>query len=471
MQKDGETGMEIEKRRELGSQKLFLSKEEKSSGKVSEEKTDDFAEKEDFREKMLLENEIKGHLPFKIRRLNGRKIYEYDIEGLSSLEEEAERKLGFEIIKALVNGLYDTVTAGAPYLLREDDYVITPETVLFDKKDRSLKLVYCPGYARSLKNKLSELMEYCLDTIDYNDGPAVKITYGLYMKIRDSCSLQQLKESIDEVSDEPEGVSTTNVLSATNGLSATNDLSATNGLSTTNVLSNTNDLQSTKVMSDTGAYSSKYPDDGPSKLDEKRTPIMWIRDFWNVADKQVRVTLAACAGAYLILTIAVLSGKVERLTRSVAGIPVWVPVMIAATAVCVTLIVRAARPVVQFLMKSGAQPGAIDDNETVLMIGKGTQESLVMVSDGLPGLCTDRFPCVVGKEKGLCDLVVDAKGVSRKHFRIDRNSDGGVTVEDLNTVNGTFLNGHKLAPNMTFEVREGDEISFGSVSYYINHLD
>ena len=105
------------------------------------------------------------------------------------------------------------------------------------------------------------------------------------------------------------------------------------------------------------------------------------------------------------------------------------------------------------------------------MVGSGTQESLILVSDGMPSLCTDKFPCVVGKDEMSCDLVVEAKGVSRKHLRLDRNRYGGVTVEDLNTINGTFLNGRKLAPNMTFEVREGDEISFGSVSYYVNHLE
>ncbi|MCR5830062.1 MAG: FHA domain-containing protein [Lachnospiraceae bacterium] len=448
--------MEIEKKRELGLQRLILS----FDGKSGENRlTGGERPQTDFREQMMLENEIPGHIPFVIRRINGRKTYEYDIEGLSSLEEEAERKLGFETIKVMARGLSDIVEAGEAYLLKEEDYVVEPGTIFFDKKKKELKMVYCPGFGQDLKTRLAGLMEYCLDTIDYNDASAVQSAYGLYMKLRDGCSLRQIKELVDGFGDtfaenseekDCEKIHTCIEQEIKADSPAPAESECEDG---GRVLSN----------------PSKYPDDGPEYLKEKRNPFRWVADFWYYAERQVRVTVVACTGVYVALVIAVFSGRIEKLSQKAAGIPLWFPILIAATVIYITLMIRSVRPVCKLLSDRGRLEEE-DDNETILMIGNGTQDSLMLVSDGMPGLCTDKFPCVIGKDKASCDLVVEAGGVSRQHLRFNRNYDGGFTVEDLNTINGTFINGHKLAPNMSFAIREGDEISFGSVSYYVNHL-
>lgn len=53
-------------------------------------------------------------------------------------------------------------------------------------------------------------------------------------------------------------------------------------------------------------------------------------------------------------------------------------------------------------------------------------------------------------------------GVSRRHARIWHQSDGYV-VEDLQSANGTFVNGKRIAPNLPTTVATGDEISFGTL--------
>ena len=42
------------------------------------------------------------------------------------------------------------------------------------------------------------------------------------------------------------------------------------------------------------------------------------------------------------------------------------------------------------------------------------------------------------------DLPISDKMLSRQHARIVRDTDGGLTVEDLGSRNGTFLNGDRL---------------------------
>jgi len=58
------------------------------------------------------------------------------------------------------------------------------------------------------------------------------------------------------------------------------------------------------------------------------------------------------------------------------------------------------------------------------------------------------------------------KGVSRLHATIERNEDV-LTLVDLNSSNGTHLNGQRLTPNQPRVLREGDEIQLGKLVAHI----
>lgn len=62
-----------------------------------------------------------------------------------------------------------------------------------------------------------------------------------------------------------------------------------------------------------------------------------------------------------------------------------------------------------------------------------------------------------------CDIVLDAPDISRRHARITWES-GLSRVEDLNSTNGTFLNGE---PVRIADMVDGDEIRFGSHGFHV----
>jgi hypothetical protein len=65
---------------------------------------------------------------------------------------------------------------------------------------------------------------------------------------------------------------------------------------------------------------------------------------------------------------------------------------------------------------------------------------------------------VVGREPGPAGLVLADPGVSRRHVAF-RQSAGSITVEDLGSSNGTFVNGRSISGEV--ELADGDEIEIG----------
>jgi pSer/pThr/pTyr-binding forkhead associated (FHA) protein len=63
------------------------------------------------------------------------------------------------------------------------------------------------------------------------------------------------------------------------------------------------------------------------------------------------------------------------------------------------------------------------------------------------------------------DLVLDDQSMSRKHAKIKRLGNGRIEVEDLNSSNGTYVNGRKIA---TAQCGPGDTVRFGELSFRID---
>lgn len=61
-------------------------------------------------------------------------------------------------------------------------------------------------------------------------------------------------------------------------------------------------------------------------------------------------------------------------------------------------------------------------------------------------------------------------GVSRLHMAL-HNQDGKFYVEDLDSVNGTFINGDPIKPNERVPVKNADEIRLGQLRMYIYFLE
>ena len=73
---------------------------------------------------------------------------------------------------------------------------------------------------------------------------------------------------------------------------------------------------------------------------------------------------------------------------------------------------------------------------------------------------------IVGKSAGQADICIASDVVSRIHARIEQ-IDGCAYVTDLNSTNGTSLNGKILMPGEKMKAEEGDEIAFAGCRYIL----
>ena len=90
---------------------------------------------------------------------------------------------------------------------------------------------------------------------------------------------------------------------------------------------------------------------------------------------------------------------------------------------------------------------------------KQTRPFLFWVRNAGPDEVTHLSDCVViGRDPAACDVVLDADVTSRRHARITTDP-GGTLLADLESSNGTFVNGQPVTRTL---LSDGDRLGFGS---------
>lgn len=80
-----------------------------------------------------------------------------------------------------------------------------------------------------------------------------------------------------------------------------------------------------------------------------------------------------------------------------------------------------------------------------------------------------RIGISVGREPALVDVSLNDAQISRRHLRFSARAHHAV-VEDLNSANGTRLNGKRIAPYHPAPVRPGDTLRLGNIEFTVSAL-
>lgn len=160
--------MEVEFRRELRHNYMVLSH-------IEEEPC------ESYSIKMLKAQTIEGILPLDLRIINNQKSLYYEISGkqlMLNLFDKVE--LSYNKIKNVILKIINTIDTAYEYLLSVDDFMLTEEYIFLDIEKDSPWLCYLPGYNRDIKEQMGAFIEFLMDKVDYKDKEAVLLVYQLY---------------------------------------------------------------------------------------------------------------------------------------------------------------------------------------------------------------------------------------------------------------------------------------------------
>lgn len=75
-------------------------------------------------------------------------------------------------------------------------------------------------------------------------------------------------------------------------------------------------------------------------------------------------------------------------------------------------------------------------------------------------IADDAAELTIGRDEN-CDLPVEEYVISRRHAKVSKK-DGLITLTDLNSKNGTFVNNHRITE---MELHDGDRIALGTIVF------
>ncbi len=163
---------------------------------------------ENFEAKMLSQNKIAVLLSFYTVKADGRVQYWYDITGMRSLKDYVEQE-GLEIQTIYQIVLYLSIAMDEinKHLLSQNHLVISPDTVFVDRSrsESLLKICYCASADEDFSAAVLSILEMFLSEVDHRKEEVTKLCYELYQMVaEEEFRFEDLLEQIHTYQVEPE---------------------------------------------------------------------------------------------------------------------------------------------------------------------------------------------------------------------------------------------------------------------------
>jgi len=102
--------------------------------------------------------------------------------------------------------------------------------------------------------------------------------------------------------------------------------------------------------------------------------------------------------------------------------------------------------------------------------GIGEAQSSIRIVLGDTELARAYPGLVVGRHPALCDRILNYLTISHRHCRFSIH-DERLYVEDLNSLNGTLVDGRDLFPFEPLPIAEGATVSLGRLALIVARVD
>lgn len=153
-----------------------------------------------FEEKMLINNHISCFLPFYTMMVNGKTQFWYKITGKESLKDYLEHNaITVELLDKIFYYLSLSCNEIEKYVIRQENVLISPESIFLEKKENQfvIYLCYCPFELGSFGEQFRSVTELLLTMTDPDDGIVNEMCYELYeLSMQDDQGLSSMLEYV-----------------------------------------------------------------------------------------------------------------------------------------------------------------------------------------------------------------------------------------------------------------------------------
>ena len=415
---------------------------------------------------MFAHNDIPAFVPVSFKSLNLENYFCYNMNGLIPINQSFEmNKLTTDRIEAFLRSIIKAAKSMEEFLL-PFDRLITDEAYIYESFGKKDEFYWIYGI-ESGNATFTRLFERLLDRVDYKDDSAVKMIYSLYQAAKESegmqgvstgGSLQRIREKAEEILSAPHMSLDMRARELIRAENERNSIKRLKGIET-----GTGDKACSKEIEGADSMARRYRAEAESKksrsqrVDLEDTPKAKISLFKQRQNEE--------KSDKTMFVKSKLKKVWDYLNADIGSKP---EKLVDVQAVGENEISYNVREVKQPKIESSDNVGEATTLLTGAMISNGiyclkpedTNEDNILLTE---------FPFFIGKSGDKTHHTIEDSTVSRFHARIDREEEE-LWLTDLNSTNGTFLNGIRLMPFGRMRVNKGDSIVISRKRYEFKYL-
>lgn len=415
---------------------------------------------------MFAHNDIPAFVPVSFKSLNLENYFCYNMNGLIPINQSFEmNKLTADRIEAFLRSIIKAAKSMEEFLL-PFDRLITDEAYIYESLGKKDEFHWIYGI-ESGNATFTRLFERLLDRVDYKDDSAVKMIYSLYQAAKESegmqgvstgGSLQRIREKAEEILSAPHMSLDMRARELIRAENERNSIKRLKGIET-----GTGDMACSKEIEAADSMARRYRAEAESKkarsqrVDLEDTPKAKISLFKQRQNEE--------KSDKTMFVKSKLKKVWDYLNSDIGSKP---EKLVDLQAVGENEISYNVREVKQPKIEASDNAGEATTLLTGAMISNGiyclkpedTNEDNILLTE---------FPFFIGKSGDKTHHTIEDSTVSRFHARIDREEEE-LWLTDLNSTNGTFLNGIRLMPFGRMRVNKGDSIVISRKRYEFKYL-
>lgn len=129
-----------------------------------------------------------NHIPYFLKMEEQKKDIHlqfcYDITSKRSLEHLLEYKtLDYGLLQMILNSFDQACLQAEDFMMTENDILLEPEFIFTDHNLEQMYYCYLPGGHEDICMQFKGFMEYLLQQVDHKDEQAVQLAYGVYQRV------------------------------------------------------------------------------------------------------------------------------------------------------------------------------------------------------------------------------------------------------------------------------------------------